>query len=244
MTNSQEIINNEKDLLIIVPAHNEADNLEHVISSIKIVIPDGDILIIDDGSIDETFNIAKKGGVKVLKLPFNLGVGTALQTGYKYAFENGYEFLIQLDGDCQHDPKYLPAILKKLDAEKFDFVIGSRWLKKGEYQGGRFRKLGNLFFAKILSVLIREKLTDPTSGFRGMNRKVLKFCVSDIYQFDYPDADFLLTLHRAGFKFCEVPITFNKRKNGVSQHVGLKPVFYIIKMFLSLFIILLRKRGK
>ena len=232
-----------KGVIILIPAYNEGKNIKEVLDGCKELLPEAFILVIDDGSYDNTTEVCRANNVAYVSHPFNLGVGAALQTGYKYAVKNNYKYAIQLDADGQHDPKYLPRILEMLQHHESDFIIGSRFVEKN-YSGGAFRKAGILIFSKILSFLIREKLTDVTSGYRGMNRGVLNFCIIDKYSFDYPDADYLLTLHRAGFKFSEIPMKMNPRTNGQSQHFGLKPVFYFLKMFLSILIILLRSKKR
>lgn len=232
-----------KEIVIIIPAYNEGETLSEVLRGCMNFLPEAEILVINDGSFDNTTDICNSEDVRCVSHPFNLGVGAALQTGYKYAVRNNFKYAIQLDADGQHNPEYLPFILDILKKGASDFVIGSRFLNN-DYDGGLLRKTGIKLFSVILSFLIREKLTDVTSGFRGMNRGVLEFCVIDKYSFDYPDADYLLTLHRAGFKFSEIPMKMNPRKNGQSQHVGLKPVFYFLKMFLSILIILLRSKKR
>lgn len=204
-----------------------------------------DLLVVDDGSFDNTLAVCKKEDrVKIVSIPFNHGVGNALKTGFRFAIEFGYDFVITLDADGQHNPDDLPKFIENLIAGSCDIVIGSRFLNGNKYEGSFLRIAGNKFFARIVSLLIREKLTDVTSGYRGMNRSALSFSIDDSFNFDYPDADFLLTLHRAGFRFSEIPVTMEKRIGGQSQHKGLGPVYYVLKMFLSIFIILLRKKKK
>jgi len=233
----------EKDILVLIPAQNEEGRVEDVIKGVRQNLPGARILVIDDGSGDETAKVSKESGACVISHPFNLGVGTALQTGYKYAVQNGYQYVIQLDGDGQHPPALLPAFVVKLKETSADLIIGSRFLQGRNSYVPFVRGIGNAFFGKIVSLLIREKLTDATSGYRALKLTALQFCVQDVYAFDYPDADFLLTLHRAGYKMVEIPITVLPRTGGNSQHNGFKPVYYIIKMFLSIFIILLRNKS-
>lgn len=227
--------------LIIIPALNEAGRIEQVITSVKGVLPGVDILVIDDGSTDDTSLVANNMGVMVVNLPFNVGVGAALQTGYKYAAMYNYEFLIQLDADGQHRPEYLPQFMDILQNKEADLLIGSRFINNTKKNTPLSRRLGILLFAKITSRLIKHELTDPTSGYRGMKKKLIEFCATENFSFDYPDANFLLTLHRAGFVVREIPMDMEMRLGGVSQHNGLKPIVYMIKMFLSIFVILLRK---
>ena len=233
----------EKDILVLIPAFNEAGRVEEVVKGVSQSLPGSKILVVDDGSGDGTARASKKAGACVVSHPFNLGVGTALQTGYKYAVQNGYQYVIQLDGDGQHPPSFLPAFVSKLKETEADLIIGSRFLYGRNSDVPFGRSTGNALFGRLVSLLIHEKLTDPTSGYRALKSTVLQFCVQDVYAFDYPDADFLLTLHRSGYRMVEIPITVQSRTGGSSQHSGLKPIYYVIKMFLSIFIILLRKKG-
>ena len=229
------------DILIIIPALNEAGRIERVLTNVQNTVKNADILVIDDGSTDDTAVIAKNMGVMVISLPFNVGVGAALQTGYKYAAKHSYDFLIQLDADGQHKPEYLPQFIDVLVNKEADLLIGSRFINYTKKNTPLSRRAGILLFAKITTMLIRHQLTDPTSGYRGMKKKVIEFCATENFSFDYPDANFLLTLHRAGFKVREIPVEMEVRSGGVSQHSGFKPIVYMIKMFLSIFVILLRK---
>jgi glycosyltransferase involved in cell wall biosynthesis len=244
VNNHDQVSNMEKlkKPLVLIPAFNEAGRIEPVIRGIKEHLPDADILVVDDGSTDATAAVSRQSGAMVISHAFNLGVGTALQTGYKYALKAGYHSLVQLDGDGQHDPAQINLLLSALEKTRADLVIGSRFLPDSNHSMTYPRKTGVRLFAWLLSVLIHERITDPTSGFRAMSQRVLQFCTQDIYGFDYPDADFLLTLHRAGYRLSEVPIEVKPRMSGKSQYHGLKPVYYFIKMFLSIFIILLRKK--
>jgi glycosyltransferase involved in cell wall biosynthesis len=233
----------EKDVLILIPAFNEQGRIGEVIAGVRRALPGVTILVVDDGSTDQTAEVSLSSGAVVLTHPFNLGVGGALQTGYKFSVKHGFKYVVQLDGDGQHPPEYLPAFLSRLNETEADLIIGSRFLHGYRTSGSFLRRMGNATFAKILSLLIRERLTDPTSGYRALKQTALKFCVQDVYGFDYPDADFLLTLHRAGFRIEEIPFEVQARSGGRSQHAGLAPFYYIIKMCLSIFIILLRKRN-
>jgi len=233
----------EKDVLILIPAYDEENRVADVIRGVRRYLPGTRILVVNDGSSDGTARVSKEAGACVINHPFNLGVGTALQTGYKYAVQNGYQYVIQLDGDGQHSPAFLPVFIAKLKETAADLVIGSRFLQGRNSNVPFMRDAGNALFGIIVSFLIREKLTDPTSGYRAFKSTALNFCVQDIYAFDYPDADFLLTLHRSGFRMVEIPIEVLPRTGGQSQHDGLRPIYYTIKMFLSIFIILLRRKS-
>jgi glycosyltransferase involved in cell wall biosynthesis len=232
----------EREILILIPAFNEEGRVGEVIKGVCTSLAGATILVVDDGSSDRTAEVSTRAGAKVVRHPFNLGVGTALQTGYKFAVKNGYKYVIQLDADGQHPPEYLPWFIAKLKETEADLIVGSRFLNDSDGTMSVVRKMGNRLFARLLSLLINEKLTDPTSGYRALKSTVLQFCVQDQYAFDYPDADFLLTLHRSGFRIEEIPVRVDPRSGGISQHAGLKPVFYTIKMMISLLVIMLRKK--
>ncbi len=230
------------EFLVIIPAFNEAGRLGAVIEGVKTHLPQADILVVNDGSNDRTSEVGSRAGARVINLPFNLGVGAALQTGYKFAVSHGYKYIIQLDGDGQHDPVFLPSFLKAIQTSGNDLVIGSRFLAGGRYEGSFIRLAGIRFFGRLASILTKQRLTDPTSGYRAIGRPVLEFCVQDFYSFDYPDADFLLVLHRAGFRIQEIPVKMNPRTGGQSQHRGLGPFRYIFKTMLSILVNLLREK--
>jgi len=234
----------QKDILIIIPAYNEQANVAEVVAGVRTYLGQSRILVVDDGSSDRTSEVAREAGASVVRHPFNLGVGTALQTGYKYAVQNGFSYVIQLDADGQHSPSFLPLFVEKLKETEADLIIGSRFLSRRRTDLSLARRMGNGLFGKIVTLLIGEKLSDPTSGYRALKSTVLQFCVGDLYAFDYPDADFLLTIHKMGYRIEELPIDVQPRRSGVSQHQGLKPIYYIIKMFLSIIITLLRPKRR
>ena len=181
----------------------------------------------------------------------NLGYGAAVQTGYKYALAKGYEHLIQFDGDGQHDPRFLPMIRREL--ERHDFVIGSRFLESGTvsfppkeelYEGTPFRRIGIRFFRWLLYVMSGVSISDPTSGYVGMNRKCVRLLSGNFYPHDFPDTDVLLFLIRSRFKLCEVPVYMYHNRAGGRLHRGFAPVWYVFKVMLSLFISVLRKPAR
>jgi len=233
---------NSKRALVVIPAYNEEKNIGRVINEIKADNPSIPILIVNDGSRDSTSNMARRCGALVIDLPFNMGYGVALQTAYKYAVEEGYRYVIQMDGDGQHDPKCIGTLLGEIVKGETDVVIGSRFLKKKGYKAPLSRKIGMALFNSITSWIIGQKVTDSTSGYQELKRDVLEFCGKDVYPCDYPDADVLIMLHFAGFRIKEIPVTMFPKKGGKSMHKGLKPVYYIFKMFLSIFVTLLRKK--
>ncbi|MCX6731753.1 MAG: glycosyltransferase family 2 protein [Candidatus Parcubacteria bacterium] len=234
----------KKETLIVIPAYNEADKIGRVIEQIKEISSEIDILVIDDGSSDDTAVAAKKGGAKVVSLPINLGYGSALETGYKYAYNNDYNYIVQIDADGQHEPKCINDLLDVLKNNEADIVIGSRFLGKNDYKAPAIRKMGMVIFAKLTSLLTGKKFTDSTSGFQAMNKKVIKFFVNGFYPSDYPDADVLILLNKSGFRILEIPvIMYSNEKNKKSMHSGIfKPLYYNFKMFLSISMIYLRKR--
>jgi glycosyltransferase involved in cell wall biosynthesis len=234
--------------LVLIPAYNEGGRIGSVLKGMKDYNPLFDVLVVDDGSNDDTRREATGSGAKVISHPFNLGYGAALQTGYKYALARGYEILVQMDGDGQHDPSYITGLLAVIQKGEADVAIGSRFLGAQEndsrppvYQTTFFRKFGMRLFGTIASALIKQKVTDPTSGYQAMNRRVLEWVSSDKFPFDYPDADVIIMLHRAGFRICEVPVRMFENRNKKSMHSGWKPLYYVFKMFLSILVTLMRK---
>jgi len=234
--------------LIIVPAYNEEPRIADVIRGIGEHIPGVDIVIVDDGSSDRTREVALRAGAKVISHPFNLGYGAALQAGYQYALSKGYSELIQLDGDGQHDPSYISDLLGVIRRGEADVAMGSRFLEPigigsdhRSYRTPLMRRFGIRLFGTITSLIIKQRVTDPTSGYQAMNRRVLEWVSSDKFPFDYPDADVIIMLHRAGFRICEVPVRMFESQDKKSMHGGWKPLYYVFKMFLSIFVTLMRK---
>lgn len=228
-------------ILILIPAFNEAAKISGVICNIRAEMPDADILIVNDGSRDRTAQIAAEAGAFVVSHPFNMGYGVAIQTGYKFALRHDYDYLVQIDGDGQHDPAYIPKLLAPVQAGGADFVLGSRFHGEGSYRPPLARRIGMAFFRKIVNLIIGGKITDCTSGFQAFNREVIGFLSTDLFPVDYPDADVLITLHRAGFTLQEIPVRMFA-DNGKSMHSGIRPLYYIFKMLLSILVTQLRSR--
>jgi glycosyltransferase involved in cell wall biosynthesis len=228
--------------LVVIPAYNEEGKINSVIANVRAAMPDADILVVNDGSRDTTAKTAAAAGAIVVSHPFNMGYGVTIQSGYKYAVAKGYDFVAQIDGDGQHDPSFIPMMLEPLIAGDTDFVIGSRFLAVESYRPSFSRRLGILFFRWLVSTLIGRPITDPTSGYQVFSRKVAIFFSSDAFPFDYPDADMLITLNMAGFRIREVPVRMFANMEGKSMHSGIKPLYYMFKMCLSIFVTLLRKR--
>jgi hypothetical protein len=238
----------KKQAVLLIPAYNEETRIVSVIRGAKEKHPSLEIAVIDDGSSDETRKRAREAGVHVISHPYNLGYGVALQTGYKYALKERYEWVVQMDGDGQHDPGYIQALLDPVQMEKADLAIGSRFLETKGTDKGRLpypvsltRRFGMWLFGTIASILIRQRVTDPTSGYQAMNRKVLEWMSSDQFPWDYPDADVIIMLHRAGFRILEVSVQMYENRGKKSMHSGWKPIYYVFKMLLSIFVTLLRK---
>ena len=238
-----------KDTLVIMPCFNEERNIRKVISSLLELKYNIDILLVNDGSSDNTLNKLKGLDIEVVSHPFNLGYGAALQTGFKYAVRYGYQYIVQLDSDGQHDETYVKAIMDKLHSEDVDLVIGSRFLSGvQQMRFGLTKKIAINFFKFIIKLFGNKKLTDPTSGYKGMSRSLFEnYSHMGKFPNDFPDADVLIQTLRAGYKLDEIPVGMRDRTDGVSMHSGLKPIYYMFKVTLSILIVLLRenhsKRG-
>jgi len=238
----EELNEREKEkILVVIPALNEEEQIATVVQHVKEQVPEAQILVVNDGSSDRTEQSALASGAKVLSHPFNMGYGVALQTGYKYAREYGFDYVLQMDGDGQHDPQYLRVLLTEVKEGKVDVVIGSRFLREGGYPVPILRRMGMLLFGFIASRVSGQKITDPTSGYQALSRRVIEFYTHDAFPGDYPDADVLVMLHRAGLRVQEVPVAMRPNSNGRSMHSGLKPLYYIYKMLLSITLNLMRK---
>ncbi len=226
--------------LVVIPAFNEAASIGDVLQGVQAAAPGLDVLVVDDGSTDDTAAAARRAGARVARLPVNLGVGSALQTGYKYALREGYDCVVQLDADGQHEPADIRGLLAVMERGETDVVIGSRFLTDGAYRPGMTRGAGMRTFRLLAFLLTGARFTDVTSGFKALNRRALDFFVAERYPTDYPDADVLMMLTRAGFRITEVPVRMYPRARGRSQHAGLRPVYYVFKMLLSMLLTLLR----
>lgn len=230
------------DTLVIIPAFNEEQGIASVILKVREHAPDFDILVVNDGSSDATAKCAVGAGALVLSHTFNMGYGVAIQTGYKFAYEKGYSYIIQIDGDGQHDPTFIGGLLDPVKKGDVDFALGSRFLWFDSYRPSFTRRLGILFFRKLVTVIIGREITDPTSGYQAFNRDVIKFFTTDVFPCDYPDADMLITLNLAGFRVREVPVRMFANPTGKTMHSGAKPLYYMVKMCLSILVTLLRNR--
>jgi glycosyltransferase involved in cell wall biosynthesis len=229
--------------LIIIPAFNEEANINRVIEDIRTHASDADIVVVDDGSADQTAAKAVETGVKVLSLPFNLGIGGAVQTGFQYACQQGYDAAMQVDADGQHAAAEIPKILKPLQFCECDVVIGSRFIETSGYKVPFTRMMGIRVFSFLNSLILRQKVTDNTSGFRAYNRKAIRF-LSRYYPWDYPEPEAVVLLSRHGFRIREVPVQMRERQHGESSINAFRAVYYMIKVVLAILIDLLKERER
>ena len=219
-------------ILLVIPAFNEAPRLPALLSRLQALQLELEIVVVDDGSRDATSAVAARAGATVLRHPFNLGYGAGLQTGYKYALAAGADCVVQMDADGQHDASDVARLLEPLLRGDCDLVIGSRFLAPTGYEMGAIRTLGRRFFvglARAFGILV----TDPTSGFQALDRKVLQLYASDIFPSDYPDVDVLLTAHRHGLRVSEISVEMHASPRKSTLHGGLRSVWYLYKMLLA-----------
>jgi len=228
--------------LAVVPAYNEADNVAKVVATLHHEAPAFDVVVIDDGSTDDTARSAERAGARVVRLPFNLGIGGAVQTGFTYARENDYDFMVQVDGDGQHDPGEIAALQKAMaKSPGMDMICGSRFVTDTGYVAPISRRTGIHVFAFLLSRLVGQTVTDPTSGFRLYNRRAIELFAND-YPHDYPEVEAVLMLHHHRLRMQEIPVRMFQRGGGVSSIRSGKSAYYMIKVLLALFIGLARAR--
>jgi len=231
----------EKKTLVIVPAFNEAGSIEQVVEGVKQHLPQADILVVNDGSVDSTSEKARRSGAVVIDLPFNLGIGGAVQAGYQYASERGYDVAIQVDGDGQHDPREIPKLLDVLEKKEADMAIGSRFIGESFYKGSTMRRAGISVLAQAISLMTGQRVTDPTSGFRAANRKAIHLFARH-YPQDYPEPEVLVLLRRCGMKIKEVPATVYRRESGESSITKIRAVYYMLKVLLAILVASFRRK--
>lgn len=221
--------------LVIVPAFNEESNIGQVVDDILGSGLGLDVVVIDDGSHDRTGAVARAHGARVIALPFNLGIGGAVQTGLKFAHRHGYDVAIQIDGDGQHVPSEISLLLAPLQRHEADVAIGSRYLGPRHYRTPFMRRLGMLVFSTVNSVLIGQRITDNTSGFRAFNRRAIEF-LSLTYPSDYPEPEAVVMLGRNGFRLQELAVKMRPRHNGESSISAVRAVYYMIKVLLAIIV--------
>jgi glycosyltransferase involved in cell wall biosynthesis len=229
--------------LIIIPAYNEENNIGRVIREIKSKNVDVDIVVIDDGSTDRTREMVQNEKVDVISHVHNLGYGAALQTGFRYSVKRGYKFVVQFDGDGQHDPDDILPMVEELERADSDIVIGSRFLGKGSFKMGILKQIVVNFMKLIIKISTGTKITDPTSGFKGLSKRTYNYySLKENFPHDYPDADILIQMLRLKYRVREIPVNIRYRTQGKSMHSGLKPIVYLLKILLSIMVVLLRER--
>lgn len=229
--------------LIIIPAYNEQECIKETIEMIKRDAPDFDYVVINDHSTDDTLTILKQNHINFVNLPANLGIGGAVQTGYLYAYENDYDTAVQVDADGQHDPKYLSMMLDTLKKENADMIIGSRFIENKGFQSTFARRIGITYFTKLIHMLTGATITDPTSGLRMGNRKVIELFARD-YPRDYPEPESVVTLLKKGMNVKEVPVMMRERQGGVSSINLKKSVYYMVKVTIAILIENHRQGGR
>jgi len=226
---------------VIVPAYNEEESLPGVLRELAAAAPEADILVVNDGSRDGTSRVARATGVLVADLPINLGIGGAMQTGYRYAQRKGYAVAVQVDADGQHDPRELPKILGPIAEGRAALVIGSRRLGSGGYRSSALRRFGTSVLSWIVSRLTGVRLGDTTSGFRAANRRVIE-AYARFYPSDYPEVEALVYLHRQGLAVLEVPVSMRERRGGRSSITLRRAAYYMVKVPIASVIGALRGR--
>jgi len=229
--------------LIIIPAYNEDKTIVNVLDDIRGHYPSADVVVINDGSTDATSAVTKADGAKVIDLAHNLGIGGAMQTGYKYAAVKGYDIAVQFDGDGQHRADQLDILLAPIIAGNADIVIGSRFLGPEGYESKLSRLIGIKIIAWTVSVFCRKRVTDPTSGFRAARRNVIEFYTRR-YPEDYPEPEAIVLLHRAGFRMAEVPALMKEREAGRSSITAARAFYYMIKVLLAIMIDMIKVPGR
>jgi glycosyltransferase involved in cell wall biosynthesis len=224
----------------IVPAHNEAESIAAVVREIRGFDRAVEVVVVDDGSVDRTALRAAEAGARVVQLPFNLGIGGAVQTGFRYAHEHGFELAVRLDGDGQHDPSQLPRLLAPVLAGEADIAVGSRFAGEGDWRPTFARGVGIRLFARMVSLLVGQRVTDTTSGFQACNRRAIALFAAD-YPHDYPEVEATVMVHRHRLRLVEVPVTMRERAAGASSITALRSIYYAVKVTLALFVGLFRR---
>ena len=228
--------------LAVVPAYNESATVGRVVGELRAVAPDFDVLVVDDGSTDDTSDRARVAGARVVRLPFNLGIGGAVQAGFVFALENGYERMVQVDGDGQHLATEIPVLEEVMRTDPaIDMVCGSRFVTDSGYLAPISRRTGIHIFAFLLSRIVGQRVTDPTSGFRLYNRRAIALFARD-YPHDYPEVEAVLMVHHHQLRMREVSVKMLERGGGISSIRSGKSAYYMVKVLLAIFVGLVRRR--
>jgi len=226
--------------IAIVPAFNEERNVGRVLDELRAIDPGLDVVVVSDGSTDRTAEVASGRGAYVIRLPFNLGIGGAVQTGFRYAWEEGYELAVRLDGDGQHDPGELGVLVGPVVAGEADLAVGSRFVEGGGYRSSAARRVGIRILARVVSLIARQRLTDTTSGFQACNRRAIALYAADLPH-DYPEVEGMVMAIKHRIRLVEVPVTMREREHGHSSIGTLASIYYMIKILLALFVDLFRR---
>jgi glycosyltransferase involved in cell wall biosynthesis len=228
--------------LAIVPAYNEVAAIEAVIDELRSFDPELEIVVIDDGSQDGTATRAEKLGVHVVRLPFNLGIGGAMQTGYQYARDRGFDLAIQVDGDGQHDPREIAQLVEPILSGQADMAVGTRFAGERRYRPPVARRIGIQLFARVVSLIVRQRVTDTTSGFRAVNKRGIALFASD-YPHDYPEVETTVLVHQHRLRMVEVPVAMRTRAGGRSSITFFQSIYYMLKVSIALFVGLFRRNS-
>ncbi len=229
-------------IVFVTPCHNEEGRVGKVVTALRSAFPGAEVVVVDDCSSDSSADEARGCGATVLSHLCNLGYGAALQTGYMYATQAGYEILVQLDSDGQHAIESINDLIAPVRDGSFDMAVGSRHMAVDPAHMPPIRRLGQKIFAATIRAFGGPKMSDPTSGFQAMNSRALRLFADDVFPCDYPDSDVILMAHYAGLRITEVPVKMLPRVGGTSLHSGLKPLYYGIKMFFSMIIVFLNRK--
>jgi len=225
----------------IVPAYNEERNIVRVLDELRALDPGLEVVVVSDGSTDRTPDVAAAAGAHVVRLPFNLGIGGAVQTGFRFAWEEGYELAVRLDGDGQHDASQLAAVASPVVAGEADICVGSRFIGDGAYRSTAARRVGIRILAAVVSVIARQRLTDTTSGFQALNRRGIALYAADLPR-DYPEVEGMVMAIRHHLRVREAPVTMREREHGRSSIGTIASIYYMIKVLLAVFVDLFRRR--
>jgi glycosyltransferase involved in cell wall biosynthesis len=229
-------------VLVLMPAFNEEQSIAATLAGVRAAIPEADVLVVNDCSADHTAELAERAGAHVVSLPCNLGYGGAVQAGFKFALAHGYDAVVQMDADGQHDPGSVRDLLAPVLRGETDVAIGSRFLGQASYRIPALRRIGMGVFGNIVTFVTRRRFSDPTSGYQAMNGRTIAFFARDNYPTDFPDADTIILLVLAGFRVLEVPVVMRARAAGASMHSNLRAFYYVSKMMLAIFMVLVRRK--